>query len=132
MEEERFEVRKTASKLDALKASNNGYNNGGRDEEQQINGRSDTSAATAVTHNTDGQDETPVFTMPSIHKLREAQRRVEHDFRSDTVTVPTVHMMQVSSYIYFLSPGLNRYRDYISMYRLGLIPSGHDRILVPR
>ncbi|OKL63601.1 hypothetical protein UA08_00052 [Talaromyces atroroseus] len=34
------------------------------------------------------------FTMPSMHKLREAQRRVEHDFRSDTVTVPTVHMMQ--------------------------------------
>jgi threonine aldolase len=99
VEEERYEVKK-ASKLDAIKVLNNGYNNGGRDGEQQqdqLNGRSDTSAAVTV-HNTEEQDETPVFTMPSIHKLREAQRRVEHDFRSDTVTVPTVHMMQASPY----------------------------------
>ena len=96
VEEERFEAKK-ASKLDAIRSLNNGYNHtGGRDEEQnQINGRSDVSAA-AVTENITDDDDTPVFTMPSIHKLREAQRRVEHDFRSDTVTVPTVHMMQVS------------------------------------
>lgn len=100
--EERFEARK-ASKLDAIKALNNGYSHGGRDEEgEQMNGRSDVS--TTAVNNTDSpaEDETPVFTMPSIHKLREAQRRVEHDFRSDTVTVPTVHMMQVSSLLSIL------------------------------
>ncbi|KAI7971438.1 hypothetical protein EIK77_003494 [Talaromyces pinophilus] len=101
VEEERFEAKK-ASKLDAIKALNNGYNHGGRDEEKdRINGRSDVSAAVTVS-NTD-EDETPVLAMPSMHKLREAQRRVEHDFRSDTVTVPTVHMMQVS---YSLSPSI--------------------------
>lgn len=42
------------------------------------------------------EEHSPLFTMPSMYKLQEAQRRVEHDFRSDTVTVPTVHMMQVS------------------------------------
>lgn len=98
VEEERFEAKKV-SKLDAIKALNNGYNNhGGRDEEQQqVNGRSDVSAAAAVTE--DITDETLVFAMPSMKKLREAQRRVEHDFRSDTVTVPTVHMMHVSLFI---------------------------------
>jgi threonine aldolase len=40
-------------------------------------------------------EEMPLFTMPSMQKLRQAQWRVEHDFRSDTVTVPTVNMMQV-------------------------------------
>lgn len=103
VEEERFEAKK-ASKLDAIKALNNGYSHGGRDEEKdQTSGRSDVSTAAVtvdvnVNNNTDStaEDETPVFPMPSIHKLRQAQRRVEHDFRSDTVTVPTVHMMQVS------------------------------------
>lgn len=104
MDEERFEAKK-ASKLDAIKALNKEHNYGGRDEEKkdQINGRSDTSAA-VTENNTDSdtaEDETPVFRMPSIHKLREAQRRVEHDFRSDTVTVPTVHMMQVSLFIIY-------------------------------
>lgn len=117
VEEERFEAKK-AAKLDAIKGLNNGYKNGGRDEQDQneMNGRSDVSAA--VTVNTDEQDETPVFTMPSMHKLREAQRRVEHDFRSDTVTVPTVHMMQVSySFIAILNS-----IGSIWMYELGLIP----------
>jgi threonine aldolase len=40
-------------------------------------------------------EEMPLFNMPSMQKLRQAQWRVEHDFRSDTVTVPTVNMMQV-------------------------------------
>jgi threonine aldolase len=96
VEGERFEVKKAAAqKLDALKVLNNCHKNGGRDgeQDQMINGRSDTSAAVSTDNITD-DDSTPVFTMPSIHKLREAQRRVEHDFRSDTVTVPTVHMMQ--------------------------------------
>lgn len=40
-------------------------------------------------------EDMPLFTMPSMQKLQQAQWRVQHDFRSDTVTVPTVNMMQV-------------------------------------
>jgi threonine aldolase len=123
VEGERFEVKKAAAqKLDALKVLNNCHKNGGRDgeQDQMINGRSDTSAAVSTDNITD-DDSTPVFTMPSIHKLREAQRRVEHDFRSDTVTVPTVHMMQVSFLFivyprYSIEPILGIYVRY--MYRV--------------
>jgi threonine aldolase len=80
-------------KVDALKASSGYHGKGDGDaaatygrQQQQVNMSPSASMG----------EESPVsFTMPSMHKLQEAQRRVEHDFRSDTVTVPTVHMMQV-------------------------------------
>lgn len=37
-------------------------------------------------------------------KLRDAQRRTEHDFRSDVVTVPVEGMMQVCSDSTFSAP----------------------------
>lgn len=110
-----------ASKLDALKAYNQGGRHDGQWDEEQpsqrlvpdqadmaISSTTTTTTAAAVAVDTEHNESVPAFKMPSMHKLREAQRRAEHDFRSDTVTVPTAHMMQVSSLL--IEPSPLRYR----------------------
>lgn len=62
------------------------------------------------TINASNTEEMPLFTVPSMHKLKQAQWRVEHDFRSDTVTVPTVNMMQVCEKLPLL--GMPRREEY--------------------
>lgn len=53
------------------------------------NGESTTATRTS-------EEETPTtFKYTTTKNLRDAQRRVEYDFRSDTVTVPTEGVMQV-------------------------------------
>lgn len=85
------EVKTNPTKLEALKATN-GFSNHGETDGQQMSPQSDTETYSSAKV----EEDAPLFTMPSMHKLREAQRRVENDFRSDTVTVPTVNMFQVS------------------------------------
>jgi threonine aldolase len=79
-------------------AYSNGYNRNSTEEDSHNHNLDN------LNHNTTSEEETstPTFRYTSTQKLRNAQRRVEHDFRSDTVTVPTEDMMQVSSADHFL------------------------------